>query len=145
MSAPLADADGLDELLEPLGVGLLAGDRQGQENVLLCREHRQQIEELENEADLVASQLRQLLVVEVGDLLTVDRDAALARLVERGQGVHQCRLAGAGRAHDRRQARLFDLDADVAKRMDRCVALAVVAAEASRGDDGMRGTRASRR
>src|SRR3712207_7369901 len=55
-------------------VGPLAGDLERQEDVLLGREHREQVEELEDEADVAAPQLRQRGVVELRDLGAVDRD-----------------------------------------------------------------------
>src|SRR5204863_431643 len=85
---------------------------------------------------VVAAEPGQLLVVHAGDLDAGDRDAALARLVEPGEDVHQRRLARARRAHDRGQAGLLDLERDVAERVHGRVALAVAAGEAARGDDG---------
>ena len=51
-------------------------DRQRQQHVLLGRQHRDQVEELEDEAELVAPQPRELGVVEAGDLLAVERHGA---------------------------------------------------------------------
>ena len=48
---PVADADGVDQAVEPLAVGLAPGDRQRQQDVLLGVQHRQQVERLEDEAD----------------------------------------------------------------------------------------------
>ena len=50
-------------------LGLLAGDRERQDDVLLRGQHRQQVEELEDEADVLAAQPRQLRVGERRDLL----------------------------------------------------------------------------
>ena len=57
-------------------VGLAAGEREREEDVLLRRQHRQQVEELEDEADVLAAELGQLVVVERGDLVAVDPDLA---------------------------------------------------------------------
>ena len=65
---PVLQPDRLDQLLEPRSVGLLAGDRQREDDVLLGGEHRQQVEELEDEADVLAPELRQVAVAERGDL-----------------------------------------------------------------------------
>ena len=51
-------------VLEELRIGLLAGDRERQQDVLLGREHRQQVEELEDEADVLAAELRQVGVAQ---------------------------------------------------------------------------------
>ena len=64
--AAVAQADGLDELLDPPVVGLRPGDRERQDEVLLRGEDRQEVERLEDEADLVAAQLGELRVVERG-------------------------------------------------------------------------------
>ena len=64
VGAAVLEADGADQLLDPLLVGLAAGDRERQHQVLLGAEDRQQVEELEDEAELVAAQLGQLAVVE---------------------------------------------------------------------------------
>ena len=53
------EADRVDEPVDPLLVGLAAGDRQRQHDVLPRVEDRQQVEGLEDEADLVAAQLGQ--------------------------------------------------------------------------------------
>jgi hypothetical protein len=49
-------AHGVDHPVEPPGVGLLARQIERQGDVLLGRQHRQQIEGLEHEADAVAPQ-----------------------------------------------------------------------------------------
>ena len=99
--AAVAEADDLDQLLEPLAVGLAARDRQRQHDVLLGRQHRQQVEELEDEPELVAAQLGQRAVVEPCELGPVDETEPDVGRVEAGEDVHQGRLARAGRAHDR--------------------------------------------
>ena len=48
----------------PLVVGLDAGEREREHDVLLRREHREQVEELEDEADVLAAQQRQVVVAE---------------------------------------------------------------------------------
>ena len=53
--AAVVDPDRLEQLLEPLVLGLLAGDRERQDDVLLRGQHRQQVEELEDEADVIAA------------------------------------------------------------------------------------------
>ena len=125
-----------DQLVEPLPVGLAAGDRERQDQVLLGGEHRQQVEELEDEAELVAAQLGQRAVVEPGDLDAVELDRAGGRLVEPGEDVHQGRLARARGSHDRREAAALEAGADVDQGVDRGFALAVAARDA-RGDDDL--------
>ena len=57
--------------------------------------------------------------------------------VEAGEDVHERRLAGARRAHDRGQAALGDVDRDAAQGVDGGVALAVAADDVARGHDGV--------
>ncbi len=125
----------LDQLVDPSLVGLATGDRERQHQVLLGGEHRQQVEELEDEAELLAAQLGQLAVVEAGDLLAVEQDGAGGRLVEAGEDVHQGRLAGARRPHDRGEAAALEAGADLDQGVDRGVALAVAAGHAVGFDD----------
>ena len=61
---PVAEADRVDQLVEALRIGVAAGELERQQDVLPRVEDRQQVEELEDEADLVAAQLGQLGVVE---------------------------------------------------------------------------------
>ena len=122
---PVAQPDGVDQLVDPLLVGLAAGDRQRQQDVLLRGEDRQQVERLEDEADLVAAQLGQRLVVERRELVAVDLDGPRRRAVEPGEDVHQRRLAGARRPHDGDEAALVDVDVDAVEGVDHGLAGAV--------------------
>ena len=92
-----------DELLVPVRLRLAAGDLHRQEDVLLRREHRQEVEELEDEADVVAAQRRQPGVVEAGDLGVADPHLPAVGVVQPGEDVHERRLARARRPHDGRQ------------------------------------------
>ena len=114
---------------------LLARDRERQQDVLLRVEHRQQVEELEDEADVLAAQLRQVVVAERRDLGARDADRAGRRLVEPREDVHQRRLARPRRAHDRRRLARRDVDRDAPQRVDRGVALSVSARHVVRDDD----------
>ena len=121
------------------GIRLAAGELERQHDVLGGREHREQVEELEDEADVVAAELRELRVVEAADVDAGDGDVTRRRLVEPGEDVHQRRLAGARRAHHGRQAAGGDVDRDAAQRVDGGVAAAVPADDVTRGDDGVGG------
>ena len=57
------------------------------------------------------------------------------RAVEPGEHVHQGRLAGARRPHDRGEAVALELDAYVAERVDRSGALSEAAADLAGLDD----------
>ena len=52
-SLPVGQADAVEQVREERRIGLLACDRERQQDVLLGRQHRQQVEELEHEADVL--------------------------------------------------------------------------------------------
>ena len=81
---PVAEADPVDQLLDPRPLRLAARELERQEDVLLGRQHRQQVEELEHEADVAAPELRELGVAERAELRVVDPDLA-ARSAGRGR------------------------------------------------------------
>ena len=111
-------------------VRLAAGDADRQHDVLRRGHRRQQVERLEDEADLVAAQQRERLVVERGDLGVAEEHLARRRPVEAGEHVQQGRLAGARRAHDRGELAGLEADVDVVERGDGRVAGAVELADA---------------
>jgi hypothetical protein len=62
MRAAVGEARLLEQLLEPTRLRLLAGNRERQHDVLLGAQHRQQVEELKDEADVLSSQARERAV-----------------------------------------------------------------------------------
>src|SRR6478735_8329458 len=138
MAEALGQADLGNQLAIPVRVGLAPGDLKRQQYVLLRREHRQQVEELEDEADVVAAQRGQPGVVEAGDLDVADPYLPLVGLVEPGQDVHERGLARARRAHDGRQPLRPEVEIHAAQGVDRRVALAVVAGDIKRPDRYLR-------
>ena len=111
-----------------------AGQLEREEDVLLGGQHRQQVEELKDEADVLAAQLGELAVAERGDRGPVDPHLARGRPVQPGQEMHERRLARARRAHDRGQLALGDRHRDAAQGVHGRVAGAVAAAEVTRGE-----------
>ena len=83
---PIGQADALDELAQPCLVDRAAGDLRRQQDVLPRGQHRQQVEELEDEADVLAAQLGQALVVEIGDLDAADRKPCRRRACRARRG-----------------------------------------------------------
>ena len=94
----------------------LAGDQARQEDVLLGRERRKQVEELEHEADPVAPQPGESAVVELAIGLTREQDLARGRGVERSEEVQQGALPGARRPHDRDHLATADVERDPVER-----------------------------
>ena len=68
----VAEADGVDDLVEPRLVGLAAGQVHRERDVLEGGERRHQVEGLEDEADPVPPQLGERLVVERGEVGVAD-------------------------------------------------------------------------
>ena len=102
-------------------------------------EDRDQVEGLEDEAELVAAQRGEALVVEVRELLAVDDDRAGGRPVQAGEQVHERRLARARRAHDRRELPGREVHRDALERVHRSLPLPVRAVQVGGRDDGWRG------
>ena len=98
---PVGEPDVADQLVEPAVLRLLAGDGEREEDVLLRVQHRQEVEELEHEADVLAPQLREVVVSERRDLRPGDLDIPGRRLVEPREDVHQRRLPRARGPHHR--------------------------------------------
>ena len=93
----------------------------------LAVEHRQldvlhggsageEIEALEDEADLGVANHRALVAVEGRDVDAVEVVGAGGRAVEASQDVHQRRLAGAGRSHDGHELAGLDVEVDAGER-----------------------------
>src|SRR5690606_38712671 len=96
-----------------------------EDDVLLRRQRRDQVEGLEDEPDLLAAQLREPTVVEGAELHVAEEDATGGERVEPRQAVHQRRLARARWTHDGREATGRDADRDVVERGDGGVPLSV--------------------
>src|SRR5215213_9449999 len=79
---------------------------------------RQQVEGLEHEANLLVADPGELVVVHLAHLLAVEEIGTLARRVEAANQVHQRRLAGPRRPHDRDVLAALDLDAHAAQRVN---------------------------
>ena len=73
---PVAEADGVDHVIEPLPVGSTARQRHRQHDVLVRRQRRHEVERLEHEPDVVAPQQRELAVGERAELDVADEDRA---------------------------------------------------------------------
>ena len=121
----VGEADGADDLVEPLGVGLAAGEVHREGDVLLGGEGGHQVERLEDEADPVAAQQGELLLREAAQVGVADEDLARGERVEAGDAVHQRGLAGARRAHDGGEGVGREVDGDAVEGPHLGVALAV--------------------
>jgi hypothetical protein len=113
----------LDHLQRLAGAGetLFLGDAgvdERQLHVVQRGRARQQVEGLEDEADLAVAHGRQLVVVHLGHHVAVQHVAALRGRVQAADDVHERRLARARRPHHRHVLALRDLERDAAQRVD---------------------------
>ena len=120
-----AETDGADDLVDPRAVRPVPGESHREDDVLRRGQRRDQVERLEHEPDPVAPQLGELAVVERAEVGVTDPDAAVGEVVEAGERVHERRLAGTGRAHDRREAGRLEVDGDAVEGADLGLTLAV--------------------
>ena len=80
---------------------------------------RQQVEGLEDEADLPVADLGELVVVHLADVDAVELVLARGGRVQAADQVHQGGLARAGRAHDGHVLAALDVQRDVPQGVDR--------------------------
>ena len=127
--------------IEPVLVGGLPAEAERQDDVLERRDRGDQVERLEDEADLLTTEDGEVLVVERAEVDVADDRLAGREGVEAGDAVHQRRLAGARRAHDRRETGTVELDGHAVEGLDDGVALAVVLHGVDGSGDGGAGGR----
>ena len=111
---------------------------QRQPDVLETGERRQQVEELEDEADLVPPHSRQIVVGETREQLAVDPHVARACGVEAADEVEQRGLAGSRRPDDRHHLAAIDRQRDVVERDDAALAVELLG-DGEELDGGPRG------
>jgi hypothetical protein len=136
-----AEVDGLEDGLgagDALGGGGAVVD-EGQLDVVQRGGAGEQVEGLEDEADLLVADAGEFVVVELADVVAVEPVLALGRGVEAADEVHQRRLAGAGGAHDGDVLVVLDAQVDAAQGVDLLVAHLVGLPEIV-GDDDVAGT-----
>src|SRR5215471_16724986 len=96
----------------PLGARNPATQLQRQLNVFPCRQGGQQLEELEDDADVAAPPPGELVLAHVANLVTSKGNAARCGPVDSGQDVEQRRLAASRGSVDGEQAAVRDLECD---------------------------------
>ena len=101
------------------------GQALGQEDVLLGGQGGQQVEGLEDEAELVAAHGGELLVLHARQVLSGDEDAAGGGGVQAGHAVQEGGLTRARRPHDGHELAFGDGEADRVQGDDLGVALAI--------------------
>src|SRR5207302_8011322 len=91
------------------------GQQQRQLDVALRAEHRQEVVELEDEADVRGAPPRELAPGETVNMLTIDFDAAGRGPVQPGHQVEQRALARTGRSHQGQEVAAVDMEVEAAQ------------------------------
>ena len=104
--------------VESLPVDVPAGDVRRQGDVLGRRQRRDKVEGLEDEPHLVAPELRERFVLQMGQVLVPDPDRAGGGLVEAGHAVEEGGFARARGAHDGRVLAGSELHGHTAECLD---------------------------
>ena len=95
--------------------GIDAGERQRQRDVLRRGQIGQHVERLEDEAHPGATKLRHRVVVEGGEIDSVDRNRSRIGAVESRDEIEQRGFARAGLAHHRDEAAGLEIKVDIAE------------------------------
>jgi hypothetical protein len=98
----------------------------------------EEVEGLEDEADFFIADAGELVVIELGDIVTVEPVAALRRGVEAADEVHQRGFTGSGWAHDGNVLVVADAEVDAAEGVDLLVSHLIGLPEIV-GDDDVAG------
>src|SRR6202035_3995879 len=114
--------------------GRLVAEAERQRDVLGRREGGEEVEELEDHADVVASERRPILILECVHVDALDRDRPLIGRLEPAEHVEERALAAPARAHDRDEIARPDGQRNAANRLTRRPAHPVDLME-TRGDD----------
>ena len=112
----LGETEHPGDVVEPLLVDLAVGQSQRQHDVVGGRQRRHEVEGLEHESDVVATQPGEGVVVEVSDLGVADPDPSGGGGVQTRHAVQQGRLARARRSHDGGEAPGRDVEGHGAQR-----------------------------
>src|SRR5262249_47134209 len=107
-----------------------------QADVLGRGEARQQVEALEDEADLLAAEPREPVGRDRVDRSAAEAVLARRRLQQAAEDLHESRLPRARRAHDREQLACSDAEVDAAERLDVHAAARVGLADTRELDHG---------
>ena len=133
-------AEGLDQVVAPLRVGLLTGQAQRQVNVLARGEGGHQVERLEDEADVFAAEFGEGVVLQTEELHTANTNGGGGVRVGGVQGcdgLHQRGLTRAGGAHNRGELALLKVNGDIVEGVDGGFTDAVGFGKVSCGDGGL--------
>ena len=121
--AAVGEAEAVEELVHfSVEVGLLV-EHEGEGDVFPGGEGGDEVEGLEDEADLAAAEEGEVVVGEAGDVLAFDDHVATVGAGEAGHEVEEGGLAGSGGAHDGEEPAALDFEGDAGEGGDGAVAL----------------------
>src|SRR5215469_2983605 len=101
------------------------GEQQRQLDVAFGGEHRHEVVELEDEADVVGAPVRERSARELVDAAIADGDLPGGRLIEAADEIEECRLAGPGRSHQRDEVGARDIERESVQDLDLLLAALV--------------------
>ena len=104
-------------VLPPLPPGE-SGQVEGQLDVLDRLQHRDEVVELEDEADIIGAPMGELGLRKGGDVHIAHPDRPAVRLVDPGQEIQEGRLPGTGRPHQRQEFPFGDVEGDIVQDRD---------------------------
>lgn len=125
MREPLSQPEHRDEMVEPVGVGALAGQGERQRDVFGGGQRRDEFEGLEHEPEPVAAQQRALPLGEGRQVDVVEQHLAGVDGVEAGKGVDEGRLSRPRWTHNGGETAGGDGDSCDIEGTDRSVPAAV--------------------
>jgi len=117
MARAMGQPDLVQHCIHPRAI-LAPAQLQRQGDVLGGGQRRQQVEALEDEPDLARTQLRAGFLVQAGQVVPGQSDAAAAGQVQPGQQAEQGGLAGTGGADDGHAGAFMDRQSDVVQYVD---------------------------
>src|ERR1035437_591091 len=128
--------ENLVDLLRSLAAARVdAGDRERQSHVLVHVEKRNEVEELEDEAGLLATEAGGFRIAEPADYLAVEYHFAARRPVEATQKLEERALARTGRSHQGHEFAPPDLERHALQRLDVARTEAIALREIQRFED----------
>ena len=133
---PVAESEDGHQVIDPragLAVDTAAGEVEGQGDVLGRGQGRDQIEGLEDEADLLPAHPRAPVVIEGAQIGPSEDDLTGGCVVEAGRDIQQGRLARAGRPHDGGEGAAVDIEGDPVERAD----LTISSGHVAQAHDGL--------
>ena len=100
-----------------------AGNESWNHDVFYCRELRQELVELEDEADVLVAEVGKLLLVQLSYINAVDGDVSAVGRVESADNLQESGLAGATRSDDAHHLTFVNMQVDALEHLQRAEAL----------------------